>query len=125
MYSILVIDDDDSSCRLFKTILEKAGYSVMTASNGFEGLKMLRKNCIDLVITDIIMPVMEGVETIMNIKKEYPRTKILAMTGQGRLGHMGLDIAGKLGADHSFKKPFENKDLLDIVETTLRDQVVA
>lgn len=123
MYSILVIDDDDLSCKLFKTILEKAGYSVTTASNGFEGLKLLRKNCIDLVITDIIMPVMEGVETIMKIKKEYPKTKILAMTGQGHLGHMGLDIAGKLGADHSFKKPFEKTEFLEIVETTLRDKV--
>ena len=123
MHSILVIDDDDSSCRLFQTILEKAGYSVLTAPHGLEGLRLLRKNCIDLVITDIIMPVMEGVETIMKIKKEYPKTKILAMTGQGRLGHMGLDIAEKLGADHAFKKPFEKTDLLEIIETTLREKV--
>lgn len=120
---ILVIDDEESSCRLFQTILEKEGYRVLTASNGLEGLDLLRKNHADLVITDIIMPVMEGVETIMKIKKTYPKIKILAMTGQGYLGHIGLEIAEKLGAKKSFEKPFSKESVLEIVENTLNDKV--
>ncbi|GAB6094527.1 response regulator [Desulfatiferula olefinivorans] len=122
MHSILVIDDEDSSCRLFRVILEKAGYTVYTASNGREGLKVLAEHDPDLVITDIIMPVMEGVETIMKIRKDYPGKKIIAMTGHGRLGHIGLDIADKLGVELSFEKPFRKDDILQKIRDLLGEK---
>lgn len=119
MTSILVIDDDDTNCRMFRIILEKGGYAISTASNGLEGLKILQGTSVDLVITDIIMPVMEGIETIMKIRKNHPGTKIIAMTGHGRLGHIGLDIADKLGVDMALEKPFSKSLLLQVVKTVL------
>ncbi|MBU1172479.1 MAG: response regulator [Proteobacteria bacterium] len=122
MHSILVIDDEESSCRLFRAILEKAGYTIYTAANGLEGMKILKEHDPDLVITDIIMPVMEGVETIMKIRKEQPGKKIIAMTGHGRLGQVGLDIADKLGVDMSFSKPFSKEKILQMIEHVLGEK---
>ena len=83
MARILVIEDEELSRYTVRQILDRAGHEVEEAENGAEGLDRLGAGTFDLVITDIFMPVMEGIETIREIKRLYPDQKILAMSGGG------------------------------------------
>ncbi len=115
---ILVIDDDISITRLLKKILENEGHTVQTACDGKEGLSILDdKTDIDLVITDIVMPEKEGIETIMAIRRNKYDVKIIAISGGGRLKPDSyLTVAEKLGADEVLKKPFDTMELLDAIK---------
>lgn len=117
--NILVADDDKYILKLIVKILEKEGHVVFSASNGFEAIKVLKKNdAIELIITDIIMPDKEGIETIIDIKKMYSDKKIIAMSGGGKLNADGyLLLAKNFGADVILKKPFDNVQLLKAVES--------
>lgn len=120
MSTILVIDDDEQGRDMLKQMLETAGYDVLEAADGEEGSKVYRENEPDLVITDIIMPFKGGLETIMNIKKDYPTAKVFAVTGGGRVVKADfLSIAESIGALRSFKKPLDRKELIHAVETTI------
>lgn len=81
MKSILIIDDNDDLRIVLKEIFEDLSYEVREASNGMDGLSSFRKNPTDIVITDIFMPEKDGMETIRDLQKEFPGTKIIAMTG--------------------------------------------
>ncbi|RLB31609.1 MAG: response regulator, partial [Deltaproteobacteria bacterium] len=81
MKKILVIDDDEQIRHILRRFLERAGYEVLEASNGQEGMALYRKEGPELVITDIIMPKKEGMETIMDMKGEFPKAKIIAISG--------------------------------------------
>jgi DNA-binding NtrC family response regulator len=121
MARILLIDDDaDFRTRLRRT-LQKAGYEVAEAGNGQEGLKQMSESLVDLVLTDIIMPDMEGVETVMHLKRTHPELKVIVMSGGGRLTSDNyLKLALKVGAFRAFGKPFEIADLLEAVEAALK-----
>lgn len=114
---VLVIDDDRPINKLIKFILENENHYVLSAFDGIEGLKILKSNPdIDLVITDIIMPEKEGIETIIEIKKSYKNTKIIAISGGGKLKPEGyLKLAKKLGADQVLEKPFDEDTLINLV----------
>lgn len=118
---ILVIDDDRTICELFRMVLEDAGYKVTTALDGKCGVRLFRETEFDLVITDIIMPEKEGLETIREIRQlagmKYP---IIAVSGGGHLdaGHY-LKTAEMMGADKTFSKPVDNDDLLGAVNELL------
>jgi DNA-binding response OmpR family regulator len=117
---ILVIDDDDQMRTLLRQVMEWAGYEVIVAGDGREGMQKQRKHAADLVITDLIMPEQEGLETITSLKKEYPEIKIIAISGGGRIGPEAyLPAAQELGADRVFSKPFDVRELAEAVKELL------
>ena len=115
---ILIIDDDIQVNKLINIILADEGYEVLQAYNGVEGLNILNNSPgIDLIITDIIMPEKEGIEVIRDVKKNYPKLKIIAISGGGRISaHNYLNLAKSLGADHILEKPFSKNDLITIIQ---------
>ena len=122
MAKILVIDDEPSILLMIKKMVEKAGHEVDLALNGNEGIEKIEKNKPDLVITDIIMPQMEGLETILGLRKKYPKLKIIAISGGGRVGPEGYLFSAKLlGADRIFQKPLVQKDFMAAVTTLLNE----
>ena len=120
MAKILVLDDEPSILLMIKKMLEKAGHEVDMALNGREGAEFLDKNKPDLVITDILMPEKEGLETIMMLRKRYPDIKIIAISGGGRIGPEGyLPSAKHLGADMVFQKPLLQKEFMEAIALLL------
>jgi len=120
MARILVIDDEPYILLMLKKMLEKDGHEVDMALNGMEGIKLFEKNRFDLLITDIIMPEKEGLEIIMELKKENPGLKIIAISGGGRLQPEGLlRCAQHFGASKVFQKPFKQSDLKESVSELL------
>jgi CheY-like chemotaxis protein len=120
MQRVLVIDDDEQVRALLYEILDRAGFAVIEAMNGAEGLKLYRSQPADLVITDLIMPEMEGVETILELRREFPDARIVAISGGGRNGAGDyLPIAAQLGARRTVAKPFSRQDILDAVRDSL------
>jgi DNA-binding NtrC family response regulator len=113
MKKVLIIDDDMLARTTMALILERAGYHVVTAEDGRKGLSCMRKEEPDLVITDIIMPEKEGIETIQEILASRPQAKIIAVSGGGARNNMEfLRLAKILGASEVLAKPFEPEDLL-------------
>ena len=121
MAKILVVEDDDQIRTLIKRMLEGENeYDVSEAQNGDEAIKLVRKTEYDLIITDIIMPEKEGIETIKEIRQIYPMIKIIAISGGGRIGPYDyLDLAKRLGAKKVFEKPFDLKEMLVAVKELL------
>ncbi len=120
MAQILIIDDDDIIRRMLSLMLTKAGYDVLAAADGEEGLKQFRNNEIDLVITDLIMPEKEGIEMIMELKTDFPDVKIIAMSGGAQMGPEGyLQLADALGAQRTLKKPIARDELLRSIKEIL------
>jgi len=118
--SILVIDDDEPIRELLRTILEHEGYRVLEASDGDEGLKQFTETPTDLVITDLIMPGKEGIETIRDLRRKFPGVKIIAVSGGGRIGPDSyLKMAKGVGALRTLSKPFDRTILLKAVEEVI------
>jgi len=125
MVRILIIDDDPNVRQMLSNMLEREGFATETAVNGSQGMTMFRANPADLVITDIIMPEQEGIETIRQIKAEYPATPIIAMSGGGRIGPSDyLSMAKLLGAVSTLAKPFDRAQLLLAVRSALGESLV-
>lgn len=122
MARILVVDDDSQVRDVLIETLEEAGYEVVGVPDGREVLKLLKKMPFDMVITDIIMPEKEGIETILEFRQVFPDLKFIAISGGGRFGPLSnyLEIARNLGAYCTFSKPFEQKELLEAVDSALR-----
>lgn len=117
MYSILIIEDDEFVMNMLKQTFERAGYEVGTASNGRIGIQLYKCKPFDVVITDLIMPDMEGIETILKLRADYPDVKVIAISGGGRNRPDDyLHLARKLGALRTFTKPVDRDDLLDAVK---------
>jgi DNA-binding response OmpR family regulator len=117
---ILVIDDDYFVRYTLARVLRGNDYEVVTAADGEQGMIMFRRTAPDLVITDIIMPNQEGIETIRLMRRERPDAKIIAISGGGRIGNLNvLEIAQKLGADDVIHKPFDAAELLSRVRKFL------
>ncbi|MEW6347495.1 MAG: response regulator [Thermodesulfobacteriota bacterium] len=121
MARILVIEDETDIRGLYKRFLEQAGHEVMEAPDGEEGVRLYRKTAADLVITDIIMPEKEGIETIMELRKDFPEVKIIAISGGGKAmpSSTCLSLAKGLGATKTLAKPFKRQELLDAVAEVL------
>ena len=116
MARILIIDDEPQARTMLRELLEEEGHAVVDAKNGKEGLKRYRDEPTDLVITDIIMPEMEGIETILELRRFSPQVKIIGISGGGRLAAQDcLDDAQAFGAQHVFSKPIENEKLLKAI----------
>ncbi|MBN2655704.1 MAG: response regulator [Spirochaetales bacterium] len=120
MSHILVIDDDEHIRELINIMLEGEGHTVVQAEDGMVGLKKLEEETFDLIITDIIMPNQEGIETIVQIKGKTPGIKILAISGGGRIGSTNyLTLAENFGVDRTMSKPFYHKDFVDCIRELL------
>jgi DNA-binding response OmpR family regulator len=120
MAKILLVDDDDAFREQSSQLLRHAGYIVTTAVNGNEALRLVQDNVFDLVITDLIMPEKEGIETIVKMRKKIPTLKIIAISGGGLAAPEDyLVIARKLGAAQTLAKPFSGKELLTAVASVL------
>jgi CheY-like chemotaxis protein len=116
MALILVIDDRATMRDLVRRMLERAGHVVLDAEDGEAGLAAFEQRRPDLVITDLIMPKKEGIETIQQIKRSRPDAKVVAMSGGDEVN---LHAARRLGADATLTKPFEAVVLLDLVDRLL------
>jgi CheY-like chemotaxis protein len=120
MALILVIDDVATMRELVRRMLERAEHSVIEAEDGEVGLAMFEDQHPAVVITDLIMPRKEGIETIQQMRRSRPNARIIAMSGSTDLsGTMYLNAAEKLGADAVLAKPFQRAALLDVVDRLL------
>lgn len=120
MENIIVIEDDDQLRSMLRKMLERSGYDVVEACNGKEGIQFYRENPSDLIITDIIMPEKEGVETIRELKRDFPDVHIIAISGGGHIGPEDyLHMAKMLGAQRTLSKPVEREVLLKTVAELL------
>ena len=120
MDKILVIDDDPAMRAMIKQMLERAGYAVDEAENGALGMEKFRSQPASLIVTDIVMPDQEGIETIAEFRKDFPDVKIIAMSGGGRKGNVDfLGLAEQMGASHTFAKPVDRKAFLQAVSECL------
>jgi len=120
MKNILVIEDNEHLLRMILDLLGRSGYHVISAIDGVAGMQAYHQAKPDLVITDIIMPDKEGLEVIMELAKETPKPKIIAMSGGGMMQpRTYLALADKLGADEVIQKPFRPAELLSLIEKLL------
>mgnify|MGYP002063671442 CR=1 FL=1 len=101
-----------------KRLLEAAGYGVQEAANGEEALRLQHDAPADLIITDILMPEKEGLETIRDLRRDYPEIKIIAMSGGARMGPEAyLQLAESLGAERCFTKPIPREELIATIHS--------
>ncbi|MDH4256521.1 MAG: response regulator [Gammaproteobacteria bacterium] len=132
MIKVLVIDDEMDVLIVLREILTRAGFEVRIAENGMEGLELLRQERADIVITDIIMPGMDGVATVRAIRNEFPGTRVLVISGGGNIAPMEyepaaiktsayLASAAKAGADLTLTKPFDRNELIEAVRSLTAD----
>jgi CheY-like chemotaxis protein len=122
MAFILVIDDDLQLRATVVAILGEAKHEVLDVGDGNAGIRLSRARSPDVVLTDIIMPEQEGIETILHFRKLMPDVKIIAMSGGGRIGSPDfLPIARQLGAHLALRKPFRAAELISAVSSVLSD----
>ncbi|MCK4413394.1 MAG: response regulator [Candidatus Eisenbacteria sp.] len=122
MTRILVVDDDDQVRAMLRMMLERAGYEVDEAPNGRVAIDRHRATPADLIVLDILMPEMEGVETMLTMRRQDPAVKIIAISGGGRVSPQTyLDSAQKLGARKTFTKPVDREELLQGIRELLAE----
>ncbi len=118
---ILLIDDEEPFRKTIAKFLLRAGYEVVEAQNGERGLRAANYEQFDAVLTDIIMPDMEGLEFIRRFRALDPAVPIVAMSGGGRVcGVQPLKVAKMLGAKEVLFKPFERAELLEAMQAVLQ-----
>jgi CheY-like chemotaxis protein len=126
MALVLVIDDDPQMRNTLRRILASAGHKVLEASNGRDGIALFQSHAPDVVVTDIIMPEKEGIETIIEMRRLGCGSKILAVSGGGHAGKVDfLTVAKKLGADLVLQKPIRAADLLHAVGNVVAPMPIA
>lgn len=118
MSRILVVEDDAETRKLMHDLLTRAGHAVRTAPEGRDALRQLAEAPADVILTDIFMPGMDGLEIIRQIRHNHPGIRILAITGQPQRGSP-LGFAAVLGADRILTKPIRHSQLLSAVNETL------
>jgi DNA-binding response OmpR family regulator len=121
MARILLIDDDDLLRGVLAKALAHSGHDTVQASDGKMGVELARVTPFDLVITDLIMPVQEGVETIIALHREHPKLPVIAMSGGTSNSKLYLGIAGKMGARRVLDKPFTPKLLIETIDEVLAE----
>ena len=118
MATILVIDDQEPIRRLLRAVLEGEGHQVVEASNGRLGLELYRARSADLIITDIVMPEMDGLELLLELTRSGLNVKVIVMSG-GPESEGRLSVAKLLGARQTFQKPLDMEQLLSAVHYDL------
>ena len=116
LIKVLVIEDDTLTRITLCKIFTKLNYRTVEACNGMMGMKMFRQEKPDIVLTDLLMPDKEGLETISEIRALNPDVRIIAMSGGGSMHNLNfLDLARKMGADYTLPKPFQPMDILSLL----------
>ncbi len=113
---VLIIDDKESMLKMLATLLE-GNYDVQTAGAGSEGVDLFRRRPADVVLTDIRMPDMDGMEVLQTIKAAAPQTEVILMTAFATVTQAVEAV--KAGAYHYLTKPFESDDLMLVLEKAL------
>lgn len=122
MKRILVIDDEEPIRKLAMRVLKQEGYEVDAAANGQIAIKSFKAHPSDLVITDIMMPDMDGLEVIQELRRLQPDLKIIAMSGGGTMkAELALKLAKGFGAGRMLSKPFGIDELTDAVKEVLSE----
>ena len=135
MARILVIDDEQYIRTALKEVLEREGFDVSTAPDGKNGLELLEKEGADLVITDVIMPGIDGVATLERIKTAHPDLPVIVISGGGNVAPVDyepgaiatsayLASAAKAGAEFTLTKPFNRSELIGAVTNLLGEEQV-
>ncbi len=126
MKSILVVEDDETYRRSLEKILTKSGFIAVQAANGREALASYDPAKIDAVVLDLIMPDIEGIETLTRLRRSSPDVKVLAMSGGGQIGPRDyLDLASKLGARETLAKPFTAEAFIGALNRVLGNSAQA
>lgn len=122
MARVLVVDDDKNIGELLLETLTLEGFEPIYADDGAAAIDILREQHIDVALMDIIMPRQEGLQTIRQIRKEFPDVPVIAMSGGGRVGPTNyLTVAKLLGARYAFTKPINNEELLHAINVLIRE----
>jgi DNA-binding response OmpR family regulator len=130
MARILIVDDEEHIRAALKQVLERAGYEVAVAATGNEGLELMKRERADLVITDVIMPGIDGITTARKIREKFRNTRIIVMSGGGKAApepyepdaistRSYLASASSAGADRTLTKPFDRQEILRVVRSLL------
>lgn len=123
MAKVLVIDDVEAVRQAMALVLEAAGYEVRQATDGLDGIRQLREDRFDVLITDVLMPGADGIEVIKEARQRSPNLKVIAVSGGGdRLpAGFSLKMAQAFGAKAVLYKPFENAELVEMVRSVLAE----
>ena len=132
MAKILIVDDEEDVRIALKQVLERAGYEVSVAATGNEGLDLMKRDAADLVITDVIMPGIDGITTARKIREKYRDTRIIVISGGGKAApdpyepdaistRSYLASASGEGADRTLTKPFDRNEILRVVRSLLEE----
>jgi two-component system response regulator RegX3 len=130
MAKILIVDDEKHVRAALKQVLERAGYEVAVAATGNEGLELMQREGADLVITDVIMPGIDGITTARKIREKFRNTRIIVISGGGKAApdpyepdaistRSYLASASNAGADRTLTKPFDREEILRAVRSLL------
>jgi CheY-like chemotaxis protein len=119
--AVLVVDDDEVMRDLLKRVLERSGFEVLTARDGRDGLERLGSRSVDLTITDMVMPVMDGIEMMRALVAERPSIRIIAVSGVDDWDNY-LKTARSIGAKAVLRKPVSSAELVDTVRRVLTDE---
>ena len=133
MAKILIVDDEEHVRAALKQVLERAGYEVVVAETGNEGLELMKREGADLVITDVIMPGIDGITTARRIREKFRNTRIIVISGGGKAApepyepdaistRSYLASASSAGADRTLTKPFDRQEILDVVQSLLEEE---
>ena len=126
MATILIIDDDPQVCDLLEQVICDEGHRVYSALNGEEGICLYRQHLPALIFLDILMPEKEGLETILDLRREFPDVKVIAMSAASEGAKINLlELAQRLGAQYRMTKPFQLQTVRDLVNEALSKQAVS
>jgi CheY-like chemotaxis protein len=122
MVHVLIVDDEDALRSLLRRVLNHLGLSTLEACDGKEALDLVEHHRVNLVITDILMPGIDGIETIIKLRQRYPDLKIIAMSGGGSIqAEEYLSMAKMLRVDQVLRKPFNLAELSATIEGLMRN----
>ncbi|MDH5230605.1 MAG: response regulator [Gammaproteobacteria bacterium] len=120
MAKVLIVDDEESIRGFVKQVVEMQGHEAKEAENGRIAADLYENFQADLVITDLIMPEMDGLELIVHVKKKYPSVKIIAMSGRAALDTRHyLEFANRFGANKILEKPVDMDTLINTIAEVL------
>ena len=124
MQRILLVDDNETFRASVRAMLEHAGYEVVEAGDGREALHKYSERPVDLIVTDMVMPGMNGMETMLELWRDFPQARFIAMSGSAHAFNteFNLDCAREFGALHTFTKPIERGPFLEAVAQVLREE---
>ncbi len=123
MARILVVDDEDLVRNTLRRILERDGHEVVEAENGEVALELFQQQAMDLVIADLFMPVMDGLELLNELRLKYPGTRMIAISGSVyERRPRFLEIAGRMESVKTLAKPFTAQEVISVVNETLEQE---